>query len=150
MAKQEEVFEVNLPIKDCLKVCQEAVASLGWAVMHQDDRGLDVKEGMPQVTSFTWPAKVEIILRNEKSPEKTKIILNGSIFGFGPIQSGHLKGQIGNLRNRIEIASANFTQSSSNPPSITAELEKLAQLHSAGHLSDDEYNKAKARLLNLP
>jgi Short C-terminal domain len=35
------------------------------------------------------------------------------------------------------------------PVDTTAELERLAQLHQAGELSDDEFTAAKARLLRV-
>jgi uncharacterized protein len=42
------------------------------------------------------------------------------------------------------------TQRSLDPMNITEELEKLRQMHSSGALSDEEYAKAKERLLANP
>jgi hypothetical protein len=80
--------------------------------------------------------------------------MNGSISGFGPIQSGHLKGQVGNLRNRIEVGlnkeidTKKQTQSQSQGSLLISELERLANLHEKGALTDDEFQQAKKKLLN--
>jgi len=84
--------------------------------------------------------------------------MNGTIFGWGPIQASHLKGQMGSLKNRIEIglsklfedqkqqaASIPISQSSS----LITELERLANLHAKGLLTDDEFQSAKKKLLNV-
>ena len=36
------------------------------------------------------------------------------------------------------------------PPSLSEELTKLAELHMSGHLNDEEYAAAKARLISGP
>lgn len=84
-------------------MCQEAVAALGWRVLQRGEAFLVCKEVTHEVMRWwTFPAKVEILLTGESS-DATRVILKGSNFGFGPIQSGHLQGQVGNLRNRIEL-----------------------------------------------
>ena len=40
------------------------------------------------------------------------------------------------------------TSYSLNPENLTVELEKLSNMHSDGKISDSEYAKAKARLLD--
>ena len=112
MSKHREEFEVGLPLVDCFTACREAVATLAWRVLQQEENHLVCKEVASQGTSFTWAAQVEILLSAAGSPERRKVTLKGSIFGLGPVQSGHLKGQVGNLRNRIEIASAKSSISS--------------------------------------
>lgn len=125
------------------------MADLGWRVLEQSEKRLVCKEVAPQGTSFTWAAQVEILLTGESS-DTTKVTLKGSIFGLGPVQSGHLKGQVGNLRNRIELASAKGRRPTGDQPTISlvSELEKLAELHARGSLSAEEYQHAKAQLLS--
>lgn len=108
MSKHQQEFDVNLSPDSTMIVCQEAVASLGWLVMDHSQTTMVCKEKAPQVTSFTWPVQIEILLAS-KSLGITRVTLKGSIFGIGPIQSGHLKGQVGNLRNRIELSVASGT-----------------------------------------
>jgi hypothetical protein len=78
--------------------------------------------------------------------------LDGSIIGFGPIQSNHLKGQIGRLKNIIEIfAEKEINQINKinyNNLSISEELEKLSQLLEKGIIDNDEFQKAKKKIID--
>ena len=56
------------------------------------------------VVGVTWPAEVAVSWFNLRG--RTGVRLRGSIWGFGPVQSGHLKGQMGNLLSRIEVIAA--------------------------------------------
>jgi hypothetical protein len=152
MSIHQEKFTVALGIDEIMMVCKEAVASVGWRVAEATDTRLRCKEVSTQSTSFTWPAEVLIELTANET--NTVITMNGSISGFGPIQSGHLKGQVGNLRNRIEVGlnkeidTKKQTQSQSQGSLLISELERLANLHEKGALTDDEFQQAKKKLLN--
>ena len=107
-----------------------------------------VKEVSPKATSFTWAAKVEIAIR--ESGAGSEVLLNGSITGMGPVQKGHLRGQVGALRNKIGLAAQDAGgdgQGGANGGEISGELERLAGLHQSGALTDEEFAQAKARLL---
>lgn len=153
MSKHQVEAVIPNPIEDVVGACQEAVAQLGWRILEQDDSHIVCKEELHfKITVMTWPAQIE--LRWRRDGVNTQLTLNGSIAGFGPIQSGHLKGQVGNLQNRIQLClrkSDGQLQPSadSSPPQSTlaSELEKLARLHSQGILSDAEFANAKAKLL---
>lgn len=140
------VLDVSLP--DALTICRKVVAELGWRVLDQDRTRIRCKEVMVSATSFNWSAEVEIIL-SSLSQSQTTIYLNGSVFGLGPIQKGHLQGQMGNLRNRIELATQDRAERTPAPAgsSLSAEIEKLAALRKEGLLTEDEFQKAKQRLL---
>jgi len=136
-----------------MRLCREAVASIGWRVLESGRTRLRCKEVSVQSTSFNWPAEVTIELTTDEP--NTIITLNGSIFGFGPIQSGHLEGQVGNLSNRIVIGlnkiiqsmtEAYINQQQGSP--LISELERLASLYEKGALTDDEFQQAKKNLLN--
>ena len=156
MPNHADKFLAPLALDQVIMVCREAIASVNWRVLEQGTNRLKCKEFAIQSTSFTWPAEVEIILFPH--PKGTVIAMNGTIFGWGPIQASHLKGQMGNLKNRIEIglsklfedqkqqaASIPISQSSS----LITELERLANLHAKGMLTDDEFQSAKKKLLNV-
>lgn len=149
--KLNDSMMLNIPLSETLSICRKVVADLGWRVLEQDQTRLRCKEVAVSGTSFNWPAEVELIL-SSLNQSQTSIYLNGSIFGFGPIQKGHLQGQLGNLRNRIEIAVQEKTDEQqrhigSTGGSLGAELEKLASLHKQGILTDEEFQMAKKRLL---
>ena len=152
MSKHQVEAVLPHSVDDVAMACQEAVAQLGWRILDQSDSGLTCKEVLPQITSMTWPAKIEVEWRQEGS--KTRLTLNGSVMGFGPLQSGHLKGEMGNLQNRIQLClRKTASQQQRTPPAPTpqstlaGELENLARLRSQGILSDEEFANAKAKLL---
>lgn len=107
-----------------------------------------VKEVSPKTTSFTWAARVEILV--EENGDGSAIFLNGSITGMGPVQKGHLRGQLGALRNKIDLAARDAVASDGGgegPGELSSELERLAGLHQSGALTDEEFAQAKAQLL---
>ena len=146
MSKHQVEAVIPRPIEDVVSACQDAVAQLGWRILEQSESHLVCKEELKQVTSFTCPAKIEVTWRDDGG--KTHITLNGSIMGFGPLQSGHLKGEMGNLQNRIQLCLRKAAEVQSPPQStLASELENLARLRSQGVLSDAEFANAKAKLL---
>jgi hypothetical protein len=145
-----EEFVVNVTKDKAKLACKNAVAQLGWRIMKENTDSMVCKEVAAQSTSFTWPAEVTISIFG--NTEDTKIVLNGSIMGFGPVQSGHLKGQIGRIKNLIETCSLQINNQSTTQDkkdSLSGELERLAELHSKGILSDAEFKNAKSKLLNI-
>ncbi len=102
MPKFRDEFHLPLNESDTFLACREAIAQTGWRVMELAHNRIVCKEVSPQGTSFTWAAQVEVVVAGLQA-DGTQVTLYGSIFGLGPVQSGHLKGQVGNLRNRIEI-----------------------------------------------
>jgi len=107
------------------------------------------REAVTQGTLSTNPVEVVINLYNFK--DRTKFVLNGSVFGFEPIQSNHLKEQMGKLKYLISTCSNQFNSQNFKKNTITSlgnEIEKLAEMYSKGILSDEEFKKAKSKLLN--
>ena len=116
-------------------------------MLEHHEWSLTCKEVSPSIIKFTWAAEVEVVLTRSTSL-RTNVRLNGSIYGFGPVQSGHLKGQVGNLRNRIEVISSKKLEAvAGQQGGISDEIAKLKQLHQDGALTDEEFRLAKAKLL---
>lgn len=151
--KIEDRIEVSIPEENTISICRKVVADIGWRILGQSKNRIQCKEVAVSGISFNWPAEVEIII-SSNSPSSSTILLNGSIFGFGPVQKGHLKGQIGNLKNRIEIKvdeetnNSNTSNNKGSSESLSDEITKLAALHKKGILTDDEFQSAKKRLIN--
>jgi hypothetical protein len=140
---------VDLPAEAAEQACRRAISALGWRLLEDDGRRLVVKEVSPKVTSFTWAAKVEVVV--EGDGDGSEVLLNGSITGMGPVQKGHLRGQLGALKNKIDLAAQDATASDGSGAAgvveISGELERLAGLHQSGVLTDEEFAQAKAQLL---
>jgi hypothetical protein len=143
-------FDLLVSPEQALTLCRQAVADLGWRVLDQGPDFIRGKEVAASGLSFTWPAEVQLVVESEE-PGVTTVYLDGKIFGLGPIQKGHLQGQMGNLRNRIELLasqpSALSASDGTRKGALSEELEKLAALKQQGVLSDEEFQQAKARLL---
>lgn len=103
------------------------------------------KEVSPQAVNFTWSAKVEVLVEGDDA--QSQVSLNGSITGMGPVQKGHLKGQVGALKNKIDLAAQARPISTDAVSGVSAELERLAELHEKGALSAEEFAEAKARVV---
>ncbi len=146
MPRYESRLEVSLPVDTCMVVCREAVAQLGWRMQRLEARELVAKE-----SSDWWkPSGVEInVLLVPTSEGSTLVTLRGSVLGLA--YRSHLLGQIGNLQNRIELLARQHQQCNvprdNRVTDIAAHLERLASLHKQGVLSDEEFGKAKERLL---
>ena len=147
MSKHEDAFSIQLPLADCL-LCSGAVAGLNWRIMEQGEDYIICKEQVPGL-GFTNPVTIEIVLR-ELPPGQTSDMVVGSNLGFGPIQGGHVRGQVGNLKNRVQVVASRSTASTGTQATgdLADELKKLADLHTQGVLTDKEFTNAKARLLN--
>ncbi len=147
MSRHADEFILKVPFQEAVELCSEAVSGLGWEILEQTGPRIVCQEKMPEVTSFTWSAKVEIEL-SAHGQDATWIHLEGSIFGFGPLQSRHVKGQVGRLRNEIEVtAKKRAAPTGGGASGLSAELEKLSDLRQRGVLTEEEYRKAKAKLL---
>ena len=136
-----------MPADAAERACRRAISDLGWRLLEDDGRRLVVKEVSPKATSFTWAAKVEVVV--EEDGNSSEVLLNGSITGMGPVQKGHLRGQLGALRNKIDLAAQDAAAAGnggSDTAEISGELERLAGLHQSGVLTDEEFAQAKAQL----
>lgn len=150
MSKHRETLELDLAADVAEQVCRRAISELGWRILDDEGNRLVVKEVSPQATSFTWSAKIEVTI--QENGRWSEILLNGSITGMGPIQKGHLRGQLGALKNKITVAAQNATDDHESAPrgnDLSSELARLADMHESGVLTDDEFAHAKAQLLGL-
>jgi hypothetical protein len=106
LSKHIDSFILDLPIKQGKYVLKKVIVDLNWRVLEQTNTYYKIKEVSSKVTSFTFPAQIEIEIK-ETYGKLTEVTLYGSIMGLGPIQSNHLKGQMGNFRNRLELEAIN-------------------------------------------
>ncbi len=101
MSKHAETFVLPVPIPDALRACQTALAGPGWTVSAQGSDRLTARE-VPQPVSWGNPVTVEVALA--AADGQTRVSLSGANGGFGPIQTNHVKGRLGELRRAIEAA----------------------------------------------
>jgi hypothetical protein len=102
MSKATDELEVDLPPDAAWLACKRAIAQIGWGIEFADGQRIVPRIGVGLTRN---PSKIEV-LRDEAEGEVTRIRLNGSIMGIGPIQKRHLVAEMNQLRNAIEVAAA--------------------------------------------
>lgn len=99
MSRHEESFQIPWSPEQAKQLCAQAITSLGWAITSDLGHGLVSTESFQ--LGFTWPATMQVLL-NYGDGGMSLVTVNASNFGFGPIQSSHVKGKVRQLRERIE------------------------------------------------
>lgn len=153
MSKHRQEFRLNVSSAVALELCQEVAVRLGWRVLSLSGSTITVKEVSPQITGFTWPARIDVSIA-ATSDSACEITLDGSISGIGPIQRNHLQGQMGRFLNDLSL-SVDRTKAGTDSPtsgnlpatSLSAEIAKLKELMEEGVLTAEEFAVAKSRLL---
>jgi hypothetical protein len=103
-SKYDETFVISVSSDEAIMICKKALANIGYRIMNETSRSITCKEQTTfTMARTTWFAEIEMSL--SETIGGTKILMNRSIFGLGPIQSGHLKGEVQRLKNLIEIES---------------------------------------------
>ncbi|MEK6282558.1 MAG: hypothetical protein AABN95_19535 [Acidobacteriota bacterium] len=99
MSRHEDSFQIALPPEQAKPLIAEAIKSLG------PTNTTDLGHGFVSTESFrigfTWPATIEVLIKYGDAG-MSRITINASNLGFGPIQSSHVKGKVLALRQRIE------------------------------------------------
>jgi hypothetical protein len=103
MSSHQEEFVLHLSPASCRASCLRAAGGAGWHITGQADTSLSCKEIAQPGLSFTNPVQIDISLTSAGDND-TRVAMRGSNFGFGPLQSGHVKRQVQALRRQIEQA----------------------------------------------
>ena len=151
MPRYDEELSLDLLLEDSRDACREGIAAIDWALREEGEARLvckEVSDPAPWMSGH-WAVQVEIVLGATEA-SGTRVFLHGTNRGMGPIQSNHVKDQV--LRLRSQIASAadrrRAALRSHTSGSVSSELEALGHLHSRGILTDEEFSRAKSRLLD--
>ncbi|MFA6001675.1 MAG: hypothetical protein WC828_06120 [Thermoleophilia bacterium] len=103
MARYGESFSLNLSVPIVTNACHEAFREIGWPAK-QSTTGFVFKEPfklkLSQLLILKYPATVRVDLAAE-SQNSTLVNLRGSNFGFGPVQSNHVRKQVDDIREAI-------------------------------------------------
>jgi hypothetical protein len=99
MSRHEDSFQIPFPPDRAKALCAEAIKSLGLPITADLGHGLVCAESFE--FGFSWPATMQVLI-NYGDTGLSRITVNASNFGFGPIQSSHCKSKVFALRQRIE------------------------------------------------
>lgn len=151
MSKYQQTFRIQIDSGKAISLCQEVAVDLGWRVLEVSNSSISVKEVAPQLTGFTWPARIDVQIGSISSQE-CELRLFGSILGVGPIQRNHLQGQMGRFLNHLSVLvdrprMKQGDGGQSGTSLLSEELTRLKELVDEGVLTQEEFAAAKARLL---
>lgn len=146
VSKHHDSLQLSLSAAASERACRSAISELGWRILEDEGLRIVTKEVTPQSINFTWAAKIEVLI--EGNDTESRVQLNGSITGMGPVQKGHIRGQVGALKNKIGLVAQDRPGRTEPRVDVGAELERLGDLHEKGLLSVEEFAQAKARVLN--
>ena len=144
MPRHSEQFVLSSTPGAAMAQCRLVIGQIGWEVRSTSADSIKFKE-RGAATSFTWAAEITLTVRADESGS-SQITMDGSIAGFGPIQSNHLKGEMGRVRNLVETM-ASAPEQGQPSHSLAGEIERLVQLRTSGVLTDAEFEDAKRRTL---
>jgi hypothetical protein len=99
MSRHEESFQIPLPPEQAKFLCGHAIASLG---LPYTDLGYGYSCAESFQFGFSWPVTMNVIIDHGDAAGMSRITIGGTNFGFGPIQSSHVRGKVISLRARIE------------------------------------------------
>ncbi|MDX6610903.1 MAG: hypothetical protein QOD75_89 [Blastocatellia bacterium] len=100
MSSHQDSFQIPVPPEHAKALCAQAITSLGLPIT--GDLGYALVCGESFKFGFTWPVTMNVqIDRGDGS--MSRITIGGSNFGFGPIQSSHVRKRVFALRERIEM-----------------------------------------------
>ena len=99
MSRHEDSFQILLSPEQAKSLTAEAISSLGLPINADLGHGFVSTESFQ--IGFTWPVTIQVLI-NQGDAGMSRITINGSNFGFGPIQSNHVKGKVLAVRQRIE------------------------------------------------
>lgn len=115
MSRHEDSFQISLPPEIAKPLCADAITSLGLPITADLGHGLVCAESFQ--LGFNWPATMQVLI-NYGDTGGSRITVNASNFGFGPIQTSHVKSKVLALRQRIEQLAQQFgkPQAQARPP----------------------------------
>jgi len=160
MSKYQTERDLEQNYETSLSAILNVIKELDWILVTKKIDGIVCKEynTTPLSSKYTNDATIDITI--DKS--KKKIIYAGKNFGFGTIQSSHVKKQVLLVIEKIEESLKNtnvnlspiiteknkLEEINSEPKSISSELKNIADLLKNGILSEEEFEKVKQRILN--
>lgn len=100
MSNHQDSFQIAVPPEQAKALCAQAITSLGLPIKADIGYGLVCGESFQ--FGFTWPVTMNLQI-DRGDGGMSRITISGSNFGFGPIQSSHVRKQVLALRQRIEL-----------------------------------------------
>jgi len=150
MSSYRESVILRLGIENLNETVRDVLSGFDWFFLEKKDRMLRVRE--KDRFDYYNPLEMEILIEPTHIGTRVEISANNS--GYGPVQDEYIKGQVVRflmaLRKKEEETKEHKVMfvAEETDPSLSKELEKLSRLHDMGELTDEEFRKAKEKVLD--
>jgi hypothetical protein len=146
MPKQQLSVNLDLSPSRILQEFQRAAVQTGWQILSSSHSELVCQE-VVNMPATHWPAKV-MIRAVTSGGSGSQVTLDGTIAGFGPIQSNHLKQSLENLVEAVsEQVGQPLAQSTKLERGFWEKLGGTLDQFSGEYFSHDQFIN---QLLNMP
>jgi hypothetical protein len=97
VSRRTDEINLSVPPEKAAGLIREALAQSGWSLQEESEGRMNATSG---IGATRMPSRIEIELR--EAGRGTDLVLNGRIYGIGPIQKRHLNKLMDGLRGEIE------------------------------------------------
>jgi len=148
MSNHQDSFQIAVPPEQAKALCAQAITSLGLPI--KGDLGYGLACGESFQFGFTWPVTMNVQI-DRGDAGMSRITIGGSNFGFGPIQSSHVRKRVLALRQRIELMAqqpAGMPASYPQAPAPAPRAPTRQVFVNGVQLRDDELNGLEQKYRN--
>ncbi len=149
MSNYRENVVLRLGIDNLNTIIGEVLSEFDWFLIEKDSNLLKVRE--KDRFDYYNPLEMEIVM--ETSHVGTRLDVSATNSGYGPVQDEYVKGQVVRFlmavrKKEDELREENIRNiKAGREGSLSKELEKLARLHEMGELTDEEFRRAKEKVI---
>jgi len=144
----ELILTGKIPLMD---IVIDVVDELGWLVMERGEGWLSVKE--KDRFDYYNPLQMRIVL-SKMVEGRMRMEVGAENSGSGPVQDEYIKSQVTRFIDSVRMTAEGSGPSPeegkggfSDKHSLSMELHRLADLYERGKLTEEEYSKAKDKVL---
>ena len=138
----------NIPL---LEVVQRVVEELDWSVISSTDDQITLKEK----DRFDYYNALEMTIRLvDVEDGHIEMRINAHNAGYGPVQDEYVKTQVLRFISAVKITiekdfpDSEIDEDDDTNHSLSLELERLVKLHEEGELTDEEFKRAKEKVID--
>jgi hypothetical protein len=149
MSNYRENVVLRLGIDNLITIIGDVLSDFDWFLIQKEDKLLKVREK----DRFDYYNPLEMEIQMEPSPVGTRLDISASNSGYGPVQDEYIRGQVVKFlmavrKKEDELREENIKViAAGRDRSLSKELEKLARLHEIGELTDEEFRRAKEKVI---
>jgi hypothetical protein len=149
MSNYRENVVLRLGIDNLNTIIGDVLSDFDWFLIEKENNILKVREK----DRFDYYNPLEMDILMEPSHVGTRLDVSATNSGYGPVQDEYIKGQVVRFlmavrKKEDELREENIKNIiAGRDGSLSKELEKLARLHEIGELTDEEFRRAKERVI---